>query len=180
MNQFLIFARPRSRTAWVANFLTQATHSFCHHEGMADAANPIELAGRMRSNLAIAVGNSDTGMIHNPREILRFFPDARLVVLTGASLSWKRFAAQKEIDPKIVEMVDDAYQDTKKLLRDCAMFVDVRGLMRDTQVARVLWSHCTGRSATFDAPRYQMLRDLNIQVVQESLERRIASRLPRG
>ncbi len=180
MSQFLIFARPRSRTAWVANFLTVANQTFCHHEAMADAGNPIELAGRMRGSAALATGNSDTGMIHTPREILRFFPDARLVVLTGASLSWKRFAAEKGINPQIVEMVDEAYRDTKKLLKGRALFVDVHDLMCDEVVAEVLWHHCTGRSATFDLPRYEMLRDLNVQVMQESLEARIASRLPRG
>lgn len=176
MSQFLIFARPRSRTAWVANFLT-ANQSFCHHEALADAVNPLELAGRMRG--PGAVGNADTSMIHTPREILRFFPDARLVVLTGAGLSWKRFAAEKRLDPRIVEEVDRAYLDTKALLKDRAHFVDVHQLMKHASVAGALWYHCTGRTDC-DLPRYLMLRDLNIQVIQESLEARIAARLPRG
>ncbi len=180
MTQFLIFGRPRSRTAWVANFLTQANHSFCHHEGMATSTNPIELRGLMDSSPAMAVGNADTGMIHSPREILRFFPAAKLVVLTGASLSWKRFAAEKKIDQWIVQEVDEAYADTKELLRDRALFVDVHRLMKEARIAQGLWFHCTGRLNSFDAPRYHMLRDLNIQVMQESLEARIASRLPRG
>ncbi len=180
MSQFLIFARPRSRTAWVANFLTVANQTFCHHEAMADAGNPIELAGRMRGSAALATGNSDTGMIHTPHEILRFFPDAKLVMLTGAALSWKRFAAEKGINPQIVQKVDEDYNDTRKLLEGSALFVNVHDLMRDEEVARGLWHHCTGRSSTFDVARYLMLRDLNIQVVQESLAARIATRLPQG
>lgn len=180
MSQFLVFGRPRSRTAWVANFLTHTPHSFCHHEAMADSINPIELLGRLRQGDAEAIGNSDTGMIHTPREILRFFPDARLVMLTGAALSWKRFAAEKGINPQIVQKVDEDYRDTKELLTGRAYFVDVHRLMRDENVAASLWSHATGCWTTFNVKRYRMLRDLNIQVMQESLEARIASRIPRG
>lgn len=180
MSQFLIFARPRSRTAWVANFLTVPNQSFCYHEAMADAANPLELQGRMRGDTSIAIGNSDTGMIHTPREILRFFPDARLIVLTGASLSWKVFGDKKRISPRIIEKVNDDYADTKALLKDRALFVDVHQLMKDPAVARALWAHATGRCQSFDLNRYEMLRDLNVQVIQESLEQKIASRLPRG
>jgi len=181
MRQFLIFGRPRSRTAWVANFLTVPDQSFCHHEAMSDAGNPIELQGRLQESSYIPTGNSDTGMIHTPLEILRFFPDARLVMLTGAHLSWKRFADEKRIPARVVQRVDEDYQAAKAILRDRgALFVDVHRLMKEVPVARELWHHCTGMRFTFNPIRYRMLRDLNIQVMQESLARRIASRLPRG
>lgn len=181
MNQFLIFGRPRSRTAWIANFLTVPNQSFCHHEAMADAQNPIELKGRMDETQEVPTGNADTGMIHTPREILRFFPDAKLVMLTGASFSWHRFAAEKRIDSQIVQKVDEDYADTMDLLEDRGdvAFVDVHMLIRNEYAAQTLWAHCTGDMGTFDMQRYHMLRDLNVQVVQESLEARIASRIPR-
>lgn len=174
MSTFLIFGRPRSRTAWCANFLTHAD-SFCFHEGLAESSGSlIHLRTRLHALPSSACGNADTGLIHCPNEALRLFPDARLVVLTGAALSWNVFAQKRNLPQALRDKIDRAYRRTKVMLKGRALFIDVHELMKDHIVAARLWHHCTGRMASFDEERWNMLRDLNIQVIPESL----AARLP--
>jgi hypothetical protein len=111
-----------------------------------------------------------------PNEALRIFPEAKLVVLTGASLSWNVFAEKRHMPLALRYRIDSDYRRTKELLKDRALFVDVHDLMssRDSIAAEMLWHHCTGRMHGFSQERFTLLRDLNIQVIPDSL----AARLP--
>ena len=172
-DRFLIFARPRSRTAWTANFLTQPLASFCLHEGLADCSGSwLELKRRMDLLRATAVGNADTGMIHEVEAALSTFPDARLVMLTGGELSWRVFCQTKKIPRPLIDRVDADYRRAKDILRSKALFLPCTSL-GDPIVAEELWTHCTGRLTTYQPERHRMLRDLNVQVVPESLARRL-------
>lgn len=172
-DRFLIFARPRSRTAWTANFLTQPLATFCFHEGLADCSGSwLELKRRMDLMRASAVGNADTGMIHEVEAALSTFPEAKLVMLTGGELSWRIFIQKNKIPSALVSRIDDDYRRAKDILKGKALFLPC-GSLGDPRVAEELWTHCTGRLTTYQPERHRMLRDLNVQVVPESLRRRL-------
>lgn len=185
MRTFLIFGRPRSRTAWTANFLTHA-NSFCFHEGLADCDGSfIRLKERMEEMRRppidehqfryAAVGNADTGMIHELDAALEAFPNARLVLLTENETSWRMFAEKKQIPKEIVERIDYDYWRAKQVLPERgALVMPVADLTAETdRWACKLWGHCIGHHQHYDPARHRMLRDLNVQVVPESLERRL-------
>lgn len=172
MTQYLIFGRPRSRTAWCANFLT-SKESFCYHEPFAHH-DMRDMQRAINSTPAIATGIADTSLIHRPHEVVKAFPDARLVVLTGSSLSWQRFAHRLKLSQKVIQHIEDDYQRCKEWLGERAIHIDVHQLMQNEATARRLWHHCTGRCANFDLERWIQLRDMNVQVTGESLERRLA------
>lgn len=175
---FFIFGRPRSRTAWCANFLTYGT-SFCMHEPFADHT-PQELQREFNRYPARSIGAADTSLIHNPYEILALFPQARLVMLTGTHDSWRRFANSHSLSQELILRVENDYQRTKALLEQtgrCA-FVNAHSLMWNAHLARNLWAHCTG-SDNMDEDRYKLLSNFNVQVTPESLQARLASALPR-
>lgn len=175
MSNFLVFGRPRSRTAWLANFMTYGP-SFCFHEGLADSAGSwLELKRRMSNLPGLITGNADTGMIHDVKGALETFPAAKVVMLVENEFSWRTFAHSQNLPKDLVEAVDTDYRRTKKELEHRALFVPVDTLS-DEATARKVWVHCTSHIYDFPKERFHMLKDLNVQVIQESLRRRLGVR----
>lgn len=171
MSEFLIFGRPRSRTAWTANFLTHK-NSLCFHEGLADSSGSvIRLKERLDALPHAHRGNADTGMIHELDSLLETFPDAKLVMLTENETSWRMFVERQQIPQSLVEKIDYDYRQAKHKLRHKALFVPVDLLTSNIVTALRVWKHCT--TATFDFDRYDLLKDLNVQVKPESLRERL-------
>jgi hypothetical protein len=171
---YLIFGKPRSRTAWTANFMTYAD-SFCVHEGLADcsikaaALKPYldALPGRVN-------GNSDTGMIHLVDDLLEVFPDARLAVLTENQLSWQGFISRSRIHSELVRQIERDYAHTKELVKKKGgLLMPVDALTTDPEAARFFWHHCTGAEKGFSYARFKIISDLNIQVQEGALGRRM-------
>lgn len=180
--RFLIFGKPRSRTAWASNLFTLPPHSWCLHEALADTAgSTIDLAGRMdriAARTGSPVGNCDTGMIHQAEEIVQQFPDARFVLLTSEGTSWRHFCVDNRIPDRAIEMVESDFEKTRKLLFGSAHVFDVAhfNLPRAT---RDLWQWCLGPDVPFDNYRHGQLLDLNIQIHDDSVERRVSPFLKR-
>jgi hypothetical protein len=79
MNPFFICSLPRSRTAWLANFLTYQ-HSFCFHEPMNRyplKEYPMMLANTGRKH----AGVSDSLNTLVIEELVDMFPSAKIVVI---------------------------------------------------------------------------------------------------
>jgi hypothetical protein len=170
---FLVLGRPRSRTAWVANLLTVPPASFCLHEGMADAGASLpRLRDRLVGLDAEAVGNADTGLIHHLDETLGLFRDARLVVMTGNDASWKQWCSRMGVQEAVRRKVQDDYERACLILRGRAHFADCREITTDPRAASALWAHCVP-DRPFDRERWEVLKDLNIQIIPESLLRRL-------
>lgn len=181
MEPFLILGRPRSRTAWVANLLTAPPASFCLHEGLADAgADFPRLKERMALLRVSVVGNADTGLIHHLDAMLSAFPNAKLVLMTGNDASWRNWATRFGLPSAVRAKVDEDYARALDRLRGQALLVDCRSLTVDIREAKRLWAHCVP-NIPFDSQRWEVLKDLNIQVIPESLSRRLrwaAQQLP--
>jgi len=168
---FLVLGRPRSRTAWVANLLTVPPASHCLHEGLADVgANLLRLRDRLSE--FPEGGDADTGLIHHLDEMLSAFPTARLVVMTGNDASWKQWCSRMGVQGSVRRKVQADYDRACLILRGRAHFADCREITTDPRAAFALWAHCfPGRP--FDRERWEVLKDLNIQVIPESLLRRL-------
>jgi len=170
---FLILGRPRSRTAWAANLLTVSPASHCLHEGLADTGTSLKrLAERMSMLHASVVGDADTGLIHYLDAIPEAFPEAKLVLMTGNDASWKRWCFQNGLPAEVRAKVDNDYARALKLLAGHAHFADCKAITSDPLAARSLWEYCVP-NVPFDLPRWELLKDLNIQVIPESLGRRL-------
>lgn len=168
---FLILGRPRSRTAWVANFLSVPPVSLCIHEGLADAKlDYTSLRGRMDSMPVEHAGCADTGFIHAIDKVLETWPGAKLVIMICAEKSWERFRAGDAIR----ESVDRDYSLALNRLLDYAHPCDADAVTRDERVARALWEHCIP-TMPFCAERWRILKDMNVQVQLDSLPRRFNS-----
>lgn len=179
---FLVFARPRSRTAWLANFLTYGD-VFCLHDGIAEAGSLAAMARRFdqphRFGASVellspgpsVLGLADTGLLHLVDEALAIFPRARLVFVTSDGRTWHRFASAHRMPGALVAFVDTAYSRAVSLLGDRALFVDAHELDQVAKLRRV-WEHVGARSP-FPRARLEMLRGLNVQVDPELLAERI-------
>ena len=163
---FLVLGRPRSRTAWVANFLTVPPASLCIHEGLADARLDYgRLRDRMDSAHAAHVGTCETGFIHAIDKMLETWPKARIAVMTGGSWdSWRPGDA-------IRESVDRDYGTAVESLQGYAHFCDADQVTRDVSEARRLWEHCLPE-VPFCVERWDILKNLNIQCQLDTLRRR--------
>jgi len=173
---FLVFARPRSRTAWLANFLTYGD-AFCLHEPMADHATLAELSRRLQRPFIFGgdvqrIGIIDTGLIHAPGDVLEAFPDARVLFVTSSPAGLRRFAIRHKLDPGIVELVNRAYERTWSLLVGRAHFVSADELTSSASAATRAWE-ITGTRKPFPMARWRALRGLNVQVDADALAARI-------
>ena len=180
MTPFFILGRPRSRTAWLANFLTVTPFSFCLHEGLADFGGSVRLLKRkLDAASGEAVGNADTGLIHVVDELLEAFPDSRFVVVCGTKRAWHLFASENYINDALVRATDESFAYTVATLRahPRALFIG-RDELDLPLKAQELWTHCLGSADLFDRARFEMLCGLNVQADNEALLYRIRQGCP--
>lgn len=170
---FLVLGHPRSRTAWVANFLSLPPRSLCLHEGLSEvSAKPSRLPARLAQLAAREVGDADTGLIHHLDEVMETFPEARMVLLTGGESGWHTWASAKGLPSKLRNRIDADYRRAEERLRDRALYVDSGLITVDEQEAKRLWYHCLPEEA-WNRDRWNILRDLNVQVLPSSIARRL-------
>lgn len=168
----LILGKPRSKTAWIANFLTVPPVSFCYHEGLADSALELpRLRERMKSLPVRHAGNADTALIRCVDEIIDIFPDARLVLLVNGSTSGEFWRDLPEV---VRRSIDAAYERACIIVQDRAYRCDSAAVTTNQGEAERLWNYCVPDS-DFDAERWRMLKDLNIQVHMDSLRSRFTT-----
>lgn len=176
MSRFLIFARPRSRTAWLANFLTYGD-TYCLHEPLAECATLAELVRRLDQPFRFgadvqALGFADTSLIHRPGDALDAFPGATALFVASKPDSWHRFARTHKLPPELVELVDQAYERTCARLVGRAHFIDAHELTSSATAAKRAWD-VAGARKPFPMARWHALRDLNVQVDAGDLAARI-------
>lgn len=165
MRPFLILGRPRSRTAWLSNFLTWKG-TWCYHEASVLDGGLHELLEATGCHYA---GTADSGLVWTAKEALEELPDARLVLLDGPG-SKETFArwAEARGGAELVEAVEEGFQCARSLfLAWDAIVVDPGEIPRESAVQRV-WGHVS--EEPFPEARYRMLRHFNVQVTQEYLE----------
>lgn len=158
MNPFFVTGLPRSRTAWVANWLT-TDMTICFHDVEPETSKFL---------LNKRVGFAGPELIWKMRELERSFPSAPWLFLMRdpdeCLASWKK-AAGKVLPhshpdfallwKKRVEILEDS--DGLPLHSLVISYEE----LDEEPVARAVWQHLIG--TPFDLDRWKMLTEFNIQ-----------------
>lgn len=168
-SNFFITGLPRSRTAWLAAFLSAAPDVLCLHEAFMDYSYR-DFAGITRKYKLL--GNSDCGIAIFVDEFMQVFPDSPLVII--------------ERNPEeSLEALYKAFPETRNalcegLINDAAYGIDLLKLSMDPLVVAYedidnriaeIWHKCLGDRA-FDADRFNSFSDLNIQATRTKYQKR--------
>lgn len=144
---FFILGLPRSRTAWLANFMTH-DGLFCYHEGIDGCTSMNEYKEKIGND-----GDSSTGLIM--LNLDRYFTDAKKVII---DTSIDR-AAEFGSEAYGVDMTDMFEKAKNKLDAMDGLHID----FNDINVRlREIWEYITDKP--FNQKRADMLVKLNIQV----------------
>lgn len=160
---YFVLGQPRSRLAWMANALTHGA-SYCMFEGSLGCVSIDDLAARLTRTASPRPGNSDcTNAMLLPR-ILERWPNARLVVVNrdtdAVAVSLARLGL--EADPKRLQAIRRGLDLASRL--DNTLVVPFQDL-GIAEVGAALWEHLGLEG--FDARRWRMLDELNVQVRHE-------------
>lgn len=166
---FFITGLPRSRTAWLANFLSYG-EMFCFHDSMRELDHVDELKSVFdRAEFAKAVGHSDPMNLLFQNAMIRNFPDAKWVLIERDKDCVER-AAKRAFDRSFNA---DYYLRKVADLREKPNVLTVR--FEDLDGAKALeigrWL-CPGW--TSPEPRNEMLERMNVQLDPAILRRDLA------
>jgi hypothetical protein len=156
---FIVFSLPRSRSAWVARFLSYGGKR-CGHDLATECGSLAELTGRLHGEYA---GTAETGAVVGWRALLRRIPNARIAVIRRPvreiydSLSHFGLGSSALMD----ELIDrDAMLDELAKVHGVKSFT-FAGL-NTIDSCRDLFEHCLG--IPFDWEWWESLAGVNIQV----------------
>lgn len=174
VKNFFITGLPRSRTAWLANFMTFGG-SECLHDGTAQFETRAVYAAYLRDAPCAYAGDSNSGLLLRPDVLLRDFPDSPLVLierpLEEVSVSLALAFGITEIGHL------ENLQGTLDLLKGRANTLCVRfDDLDDRETLQAIWTHCTP-SLPFDHARAERLNGFRVTIHQEKYLSSIASML---
>lgn len=164
---FFIASLPRTRTAWLANWLT-CGDSTCHHEALRFCASGAEIKKYFEATGAPYVGDSDSGLPFMIDEVMGEFPEARLVVIERPvepvllSLA-KTFSAAKASFQEVVTKTNLALERMKKKYRPLVIPYDA---LNDQKTCERIWAHCLPE-IPFNELRWKMLDQLVVEIQPE-------------
>lgn len=144
---FFVIGLPRSRTAWLANFLTK--ERFCYHEGF-DNCNTIQ---EYKNKLGPDKGDSSTGlMLLNMKEE---FPGCPIVIIEN-DLRKSAHYAYKTYGYYDINFIE--------YLNDCLNNVDGLRVKYDDIDQRLpeIWEHLIGTE--YDSERAELLKSLKVEI----------------
>lgn len=158
---FLIFALPRSMTAWASCFLTIGD-IYCEHELPVDTDKLVEF---VRNSPFAFTGIADPGLLLRWREVTEALPDATLIYIRRPSHQSQRALARVAGVP--CQQMDEGY---KELARCARNFLEGREphIIEFSQLATEegacrLWSLVTGGA---QVPSCHVLRMLKMHIQQ--------------
>jgi len=156
-NPFVIYALPRSRTAWLSRFLTYGPWT-CGHDVVTD----LHSVDGLRAFFATpGTGSAETGMVVGWRLVQAYFPDARVVVVrrpvdeVAASLA--RFGI---VMPEgHLETLDSQLAEVAR--QPAVLSVSFADLA-DERVCRRIWEHCL--DLPFDSDWWRRWAPVDVQI----------------
>ena len=147
MSNFFVIGLPRSRTAWLSNFLTY-DDNFCYHEGIDGCSTTEEYKDKLGENK----GDSSTGLMLF--DMNKEFPDSPKVIIEGSVDKAIEFT--KEVydvyEPEYFYELKDKLDSIKGLR---IKFEDINNSLEQ------IWEHLIG--TPYDKDRGSLLKDMNIQ-----------------
>lgn len=163
MRPFIVYALPRSRTAWLAKFLSYGDWTCCH-----DIVVELHSFAELQKFFSIPyIGSAETGMVEGWRMMQKLVPDARRVVVRRPLDEVRTSLA------KFGLAADEDMIRREKLLNDLSeepgvLTVDFKDLDKE-EVCQQVFEHCL--DLPFDPAWWASLKDKNIQV---DMDQRIA------
>lgn len=146
---FFIMGLPRSRTAWLANFMTY-DGLFCHHEGINKCTTMEEYRHKIGND-----GDSGTGLILFDMEIR--YPDAKILVIDSnpeQSFQWcRKNMGAKELDRPYFWKLKMALDQTNGLH---IPLTEVNDRLQE------IWEYFTDKP--YNEQRGELLKGFNIQM----------------
>lgn len=157
---YFITGLPRSRTAWLANFLTHGD-SFCFHE-LLKTCEADNIVKTMKDMPYQYVGNSDSGLPFFMDKIS--LEDFNVVVIERDKKevikSLKNlFQSDDQSIEKIVESLENKIQYIKNQYNP--LIVDFN-MLNDLSICETIWKFCLP-TIPFDVNRWQLLNQLKIE-----------------
>ena len=182
MQNFFITGLPRSRTAWLANFLTYNV-SFCWHDALSFCKTPQGLweflCQQATSSGYDYLGSADSAFVLRVDEMTKCFPEAKWVIVKrsrheAAVSFWRYFGSTyHEKSPQTWDetvsrflKLEDALVNTMIALPK-AVVVDFKEL-DCTKVIRKVWVHCLP-NLPFPEERWRMLNTMKVNVIPEKV-----------
>jgi hypothetical protein len=145
---FFILGLPRSRTAWLANFMTYEG-TFCYHEGI----NGCHSVEEYKAKLGYNKGDSSTGAML--LDLDKHFPDAKKVIIESDINRAIEYSEELTGNPN-----EDWMMHTQ------ARLYQLKGLRVEfdyiNDSLKAIWEYLT--DTEYDENRANMLLKLNIQV----------------
>ncbi len=146
--KFLILGLPRSRTAWLANFLT-FDGNFCYHEGINGCSDIKEYKEKMEGK-----GDSNTGLVFFKYQ--DYFPDVKTIIIDS------------DINVEFGKDVFNANTQSVEIMRKAKKRLDgISGLhikLTDINIRlKDIWDYVSPKK--FNKERADMLIKMNVQVV---------------
>lgn len=155
MRTFFICALPRSRTSWLANFLTWGP-AFCFHEPVVGMSSVRELRALFESTGRELVGSSDCGNLYIADQLKAEFPGCQFVTVhRNLDECRQELMAMGLPDNGTLE---DASSRLDRLSVD-ALRIEVADLSDPNQAEEL----CDYVGVPWDPLRFAMLSTLNVQ-----------------
>lgn len=130
MSLFFITGLPRSRTCWLAAYLSHG-NAKCFHDLSGEVKTPVELIDRMLRSGAEHTGDSDSGLAMYYEAISQAYPAAKWVVVrrnASASIKWLKELGVTNPAP-IIQILEDRIGDL--ILKLNPMVVEFEDLSRE-------------------------------------------------
>lgn len=145
---FLVLGLPRSRTAWLANFLTyDGLH--CSHEGIAKYTTLESYRDAFGENC----GDSNTLLMSF--DFMPYFQDTKIVVIDNSITTAVAFG-KEQFNIDLEQSLGIAKERLDSIAGLHVNFEDINTSLE------LIWSYITDKP--FDAKRAEMLIELNVQV----------------
>lgn len=171
---FFVFCLPRSRSAWLSNFLTYES-VFCLHEPLPECRSIEDLEAKLATTGLPISGVSDTGAMFWVDEIIEHFPSARFVILardpTGFVEQTCRMGTPENDAIAMMDQFSAAIEALHKLGRRTLTVASKQ--LDDYDVANAVWRH-VGMPVDMNRLRYAQLRDMRVEVMMDRARDRVA------
>jgi len=157
MTPFIVCTTPRTRTAWLATWLTYGK-CFCTHEVLQFCSSFAEMKELLESIGGI-VGNSDSANTLFIDSIVKLMPEAKIILVTRPTDEWVKSAGEIDI-PVTQEMIDVTEQGVERVRSYNPLELTLKDLDSYATLAS-LWENITGNPDV--EVRTRQMMSINIQ-----------------
>lgn len=174
---FFVFCLPRSRSAWLANFLTYES-VFCFHDPLPECLSIEDLEAKLATTGTPIAGAADTGAMFWVEEIIEHFPSARFVVLARDPRGFVEQSQRMGVTASdAVAMLDQFGHAIERLHRLGKRTITVASKqLDDYEVADKVWRH-VGMPIGMNRLRFDQLRDTRVEVMMDRARDRVMRNL---